>query len=106
MDGPDPYPRLLELCERERELVAPDRIGELLAVQLERSLLLDNLPGNPPPEVRAALEDAQVAILGTIVELAFARDNLRADLEHLGRGRAALASYAGSSPDGGIEAVA
>ena len=105
MAATEPYERLLELCRRERELVAPDRIDELLAVQLERSLLLSALTEDPPPEVRASLEEAQIAVLGSIVELAFARDNLRADLEHLGRGRTAVASYFHVDADANVEAV-
>lgn len=89
----DPYATLLELCRKERELVAPGRLAELVEVQDERIALMRSLPEQAPPVARKALEEARFLVLETIGELSFAIDNLRADLSHLARGRTALASY-------------
>lgn len=100
----DPYARLLELCRRERELVAPERIDDLIEVQRERIALLESLPPEAPPEGREALEEARFLVLETIGELSFAMDNLRAELVHLGRGRTALASYGQGTGGSRLEA--
>lgn len=100
----DPYTRLLELCRRERELVAPERFGELTEVQSERIALMEALPEHAPPEAREAIEEARFLVLETIGELSFALDNLRADLVHLGRGRTALASYGPAGGRSSLEA--
>ena len=90
----DPYDRLLDLCRRERGLVAPESLGELAEVQRQRVELIASLPPEAPAGSHAKLAEAQELVAETIAELLFGMDNVRAELAHLHRGRAAVAGYA------------
>jgi hypothetical protein len=90
----DPYDRLLDLCRRERELVAPESLGELAEIQRQRIELIATLPPEAPAQAHEKLAEAQLLVAETIAELLFGMDNARAELAHLNRGRAALAGYA------------
>lgn len=89
-----PYERLLELTRQQQELVAGGRWPEAVAAGEAWQQLADTLPGQAPAEAHAVLEEAAaIAWSNTAAIEAFAATASR-ELEHVGRGRRALASYA------------
>jgi hypothetical protein len=90
------YQQVLELTRRQRALIdAGDWPGAaaLGAAWLE---LVDGLPADAPEEARALLEEAASLARSNTAELEALVAWVSGELEHLGRGRRALASYAGS----------
>ena len=46
----DAYARLVEMCEREAELIAAADWDAVVALGDERAVLVGSLPAKPPPE--------------------------------------------------------
>ena len=91
----DPYARLLTLARQERELVVAGDWEGLAAIGLEQAELRGSLPDRPPVGARPLLEEA-IRIVATTAGLIESRiDDARDELVGLGRGRTALAGYAG-----------
>lgn len=91
-----PYERLLELTRCQQELITGARWDEAVAAGEQWQQLADTLPDEPPEEARTLLEQAaDLAWSNTATIEAHAAAVVR-ELEHLGRGRRAIASYASS----------
>ena len=88
-----PYERLLELTRFQQELITGGRWPEAVAAGEAWQRLVDALPAQAPPEAQSLLEQAEsIAWSNTAAIEAFAAA-VSHDLEHVGRGRRALASY-------------
>jgi hypothetical protein len=90
----DPYERILELGERELELVQGQRWEELAALGEERERLIAALPALPPSRARGSLERAAELQQRVSAELARSLALARESLGRLDRGRRAAAGYA------------
>jgi hypothetical protein len=88
------YVRLLELAERERDLIAAGRFDELAALDDERGALVDGLPATPPPGAGPALTRAAALQEESTRALAAALGATRESLAELLRGRRTARSYA------------
>ena len=98
MSAGDPYLRLAELTERERDLAVAGRIDELLAVQQERAALVAALPQRPPDGAREHLRRAAAAQAEVTAALAGAMRQVRADAVRIDRGRTAMSAYLPTRP--------
>ncbi|MEZ5102676.1 MAG: hypothetical protein R3C15_23350 [Thermoleophilia bacterium] len=94
------YDVLVELARRERDLIDGCLWDDLLDLQARRGSLVESLPARPPAEARAALETASALGASNEVALRAALEVAGRELSHLGRGRRALASYAGAGGAG------
>jgi hypothetical protein len=90
----DPYERMLELGERELELVRGQRWEELAALGEERERLIASLPALPPLAARGPLERAAELQQRVSAELARSLALAREGVARLDRGRRAAAGYA------------
>lgn len=90
----DPYERILELGERELELVQGQRWEELAALGAERADLIDSLPALAPSSARGSLEQAAVLQQRVSAELTRALAIAREGLKRVDHGRRAAAGYA------------
>lgn len=96
-----PYERLAELAERELALVTafePDRLGELVALQQQRTTLVAALPARPPQAARAALLRAHACQERTTAALTVLCDQLGRELGTVDRGRRAARGYGAAAP--------
>jgi hypothetical protein len=89
------YDALVDLAERELELVAAGAIDDLPALHAERSALVAALPAVPPPAAQAALERAWELqrLVSAVLE-----ERMReagGELGRVARGRTAMQGYAG-----------
>jgi hypothetical protein len=91
------YAQLVELLEAEAELLRDRRFEEVPAVQAEREALIAALPGTPPAAAKPLLERARQLLLDNTTRITIARSEVASSLAHLGRGRRAVAAYAGGS---------
>jgi hypothetical protein len=91
------YAQLVELLEAEAELLRDRRYEEVPALQAERDALMATLPANPPAAARPLLERARQLLLDNTTRITIARAEVASSLGHLGRGRRAVAAYAGGS---------
>lgn len=92
----DPVAALVGLAERELELVREGRWESLAPLRVERDLAFAALPERLPAAARPALEHA-LALQGQVSStLAAGMAATKAELSALGRGRGALAGYAGA----------
>ena len=90
----DRYQRLLELTREQRTLIEDGDLPGAAGLGTVWQQLVEGLPARPPEDARPLLEEAaSIAWSNTAVLEALAVDVTR-ELEHLGRGRRALASYA------------
>ncbi len=96
-----PYERLVELAERERDLIATGRYDEIPALDDERNRVVADLPVVPPPEAASALERAAVLQEESTRAIASALLETRHALLDLGRGRRTARSYAPQLSVGG-----
>jgi hypothetical protein len=87
------YARLVELAEREAELIAAARYDELAALDDERSELVDGLPPVPPLEAGPFLERAAALQEQNTQALARALGDTRRGLFDVLRGRRAAGGY-------------
>jgi hypothetical protein len=96
-----PYDRLAELAERELALVTafePSRIGELVALQQQRTTLVAALPARPPATARAQLAHAHECQQRTTAALTVLCDQLGRELGAVDRGRQAARGYGTGMP--------
>ena len=94
----DPYERILELGERELELVQGQRWEELAALGEEREALIAALPPLAPQTARGPLEKAAELQQRVSAELARSLALAREGVARLDRGRRAAAGYAPPAP--------
>ncbi len=97
---PDPYATLLELTEREHELVVAGAWAQLAAVDMARRSLLAGLPAVPPAAAHAALTRALALQTATAELLAAQVGDLRRSLGHVAQGRVAVQGYGGGAASG------
>jgi hypothetical protein len=94
----DPYLRLAELTERERDLAVAGRVDELLEVQAQRAALVAQLPARAPEAARDHLRRAAAAQAEVTAALAGAMRKIRADAVRIDRGRTAMSAYLSARP--------
>lgn len=94
------YDVLVDLARRERDLIDGCLWDDLLDLQAERSRLVETLPPRPPATARPALEHAMSLNASNEIAIRAALQVAGHALEHLGRGRRALASYGGGAGAG------
>jgi hypothetical protein len=91
----DRYQHLLELTRKQRTLIEEGDLTGAAGLGAVWQQFVDGLPERAPEEARPLLEEAaSIAWSNTAVLEALAAV-LSRELEHLGRGRRALSSYAG-----------
>ena len=91
------YAQLVELLEAEAELLRDRRFEEVPALQAEREALISTLPAVPPAGAKPLLERARELLRDNTTRITIARAEIASGLAHLGRGRRAVAAYAGGS---------
>lgn len=99
------YAALLELCERERELVRVGSFEDLEALAELRSKVMAGLPATPPSWARGTLERALAVQAETGAALELGMRELTREMAKLGRGRGAVRGYTpavGSGGSGGV----
>lgn len=99
------YAALLELCERERELVRVGCFDDLAALAAARGKLIASLPAHPPPAARGALERALAVQAETSAALEEGMRGLGREMARLGRGRGAVRGYTPATGSGDSSAV-
>lgn len=87
------YESLLELAERERELIEAGLWDDVVTLGAARAQLVAELPPQAPSSARALLEQAASIVESNVAAIATASDAVRRELNHLQRGRTAIASY-------------
>ena len=98
MSPSDPYLRLAELTEAERDHAVAGRIDELLEVQSQRAALVAQLPARAPQGAREHLRRAAAAQVEVTAALATAMRQVRADAVRIDRGRTAMSAYLPGRP--------
>jgi|1186.fasta_scaffold11831_3 hypothetical protein len=96
----DAYGALVALAERERDLIAGGRWGDLAEVERDRARLAATLPARPPADARHLLERARDQVLRNAEQIAAAIEQTRAELELISRGRRAVTGYAAAPASG------
>ena len=94
----DAYARLVEMCERESELIAAADWDAVVALGNERAVLVGNLPAEPPAGARAHLRRADDLSRANAASLAAARAATVAELGQLRTVRATIRAYVGEAP--------
>ena len=94
----DPYLRLAELAETERDHAVAGHIDEVLEVQAERAALVAQLPARAPEGARDHLRRAAAAQAEVTAALASAMRRVRADAVRIDRGRTAMSAYLPGRP--------
>jgi hypothetical protein len=94
----DPYQRLAELAEAERDHAVAARIDELLEAQAQAAALVATLPAKAPAAARPHLERAASARAEVTAALAAGMRAARADAMHVEQGRVAMAAYRPVAP--------
>ena len=87
------YGDLVELAERELELVRREEYEGLPEIWQRRDSLVASLPEFAPAEARSALERAAALQSRSTALLEERRAQTGAELRHLARGRAAMRGY-------------
>jgi hypothetical protein len=87
------YRELVELAQREFELVRRQAYDDLPSVWSERDALIAQLPEAAPAEARAALERAAQVQTSTTELLQERSSATGAELRHLSQGRTAMRGY-------------
>jgi hypothetical protein len=93
---PDPadYERLVEIAERELELLADGSLEELADLAEERADLIDRLPPTPPVWAAPALERAALAHRRVRIEIARSQEALMGELATVERAQRMASGYA------------
>jgi hypothetical protein len=92
------YEQLLDLTQRQRALIDAGRWSEAASLGDRWQELVDSLPEQAPTAARPLLEEAaRIAWSNTAAIEALAHE-VSYEIEHIGRGRRAIASYAGAGP--------
>jgi hypothetical protein len=94
----DAYARLVEMCEREAELIAAADWDAVVALGNERAVLVGSLPAKPPAGARAHLRRADDLSRANTAALAAARAATVAELGQLRTVRATIRAYVGEAP--------
>jgi hypothetical protein len=94
----EPYLRLAELTEAERDHAVAGRIDELLEVQAQRAALVAQLPARAPDGAREHLRRAAAAQAEVTAAIATAMRRVRGDAVRLDRGRTAMNAYLPGRP--------
>ena len=94
----DAYARLVEMCERESELIAAADWDAVAALGDERAVLVGSLPAKPPAGARAHLRRADDLSRANAASLAAARAATVAELGQLRTVRATIRAYVGEAP--------
>jgi hypothetical protein len=89
----DPYAVLVELAERERDLVDAGSVEQLAPLAAERAALVAALPDQAPPAALPALERAAALQRATSAALEAAMAETRRRLGAVDRGRDAVRAY-------------
>jgi hypothetical protein len=93
------YEQLLALTRRQRDLVDDGLWQEAVAAGQAWQELVSTLPEQAPPEARPLLEEAASIAWSCTAAIEALVAGLSRELEHVGRGRRALASYAAGAID-------
>jgi hypothetical protein len=101
----DRYLALLDLTRRQRELIESEEWAAAAALGVEWQELVDALPLQPPAEAREILAEAAALAWSNTATLEVLVAGVTEELEHVGRGRRALTSYAGAF-DSSLDAIA
>jgi HEAT repeat protein len=88
------YSELVELAQRELELVRREAYDHLPEVWEQRADLIESLPATPPAEARAALERATQLNGDSAAILEERMAATKSELGRLSRGRQAVRGYA------------
>ena len=91
---PAPSERLPDLPRLQQELVTGGRWPEAVAAGEAWQRLVDTLPAQAPPEAQAVLEEAEATAGADTAAIEAVASTVSHDLEHVHRGRRALAPYA------------
>jgi hypothetical protein len=94
----DPYRRLAELTEAERDHAVAGRIDDLLEVQAQRAALVAELPARAPEGAWEHLRRAAAAQAEVTRALATAMRQVSANAVRLDRGRTAMSAYLPGRP--------
>lgn len=90
----DAYRHLRELTRLQSELIGDGRIAEAIAVGEQWDAAAAALPAEPPAEALPLLEEALIATAANANAIAAHAAALVQDVQHVQRGRQAIASYA------------
>jgi hypothetical protein len=93
----DPYQQLLELTLRQRALIEAGDWAAAAGVGAAWQGLVESLPERAPEDVRELLDEAAAIAWSNTAAIEALAVEVSRELEHLGRGRIALSSYA--TPD-------
>jgi hypothetical protein len=104
--GTTPYETLVELAERELELLGEGRYEELGVLHRERAALIATLPATAPPEAAPALERAALLGRSVMVEIMRRREAILLELATLEQARRMARGYSPPRPRARIEANA
>ena len=97
------YEQLLDLTQQQRALIDAGRWSEAAALGDRWQELVDSLPEQAPAEARPLLEEAaRIAWSNTAAIEALAHE-VSYEIEHIGRGRRAIESYAGGALDASLD---
>ena len=91
------YARLVEMCERESELIAAADWDAVVRLSEERAALAAGLPQRPPAEARSHLRRAQELARANAAALAAARAATLAELRQLRTVRQTISAYIGQA---------
>ena len=91
------YARLVEMCERESELIAAAAWDAVVRLGEERAALAAGLPKRPPAEARSHLRRAQELARANAAALAAARAATIAELGQLRTVRQTISAYVGQA---------
>jgi hypothetical protein len=98
VDALAPYARLVEMCERERELIAAADWDAVVLLGGERAALAAGLPAQPPAGARSHLQRAEELGRVNAAALAAARATTVAELGQLRTVRQTIQAYVGQAP--------
>ncbi len=87
------YDALLELAERERELIEAGQWEDVVTLGVTRAQLVAQLPTQAPASALGLLEQTASIVESNVAAIATASATARQELAHIQRGRTALASY-------------
>jgi hypothetical protein len=90
----DGYERLRELTRLQAELIGDGRLVEAIAVGEQWDLVAASLPEQPPSEALPLLEESMALTAANAAAIAGYTSELARELDHVHRGRQAIASYA------------
>lgn len=94
----DPYEELAELAEAGLALAEQDRLDELADLFDRSSAIAAELPDEPPPSARPALERAAAAQDRLRARIGASLAGTRSELDQADRGRRAARSYGATAP--------